>query len=187
MRVAAFDTETTGIPLFAAGVALDKQPRIIELGLVVFDTGRDEITDRVTQLINPMRPLEPIITKITGLTDKDLAEQPRFEEYWAAAANEFAETLTKVDAVFAHNMPFDRKMLEIEMEHMEDALGAFWPKKELCTAELFTSQFGRRPKLKELYAWSFEGKPLPQSHRAVEDAEALMEIIVNEALWELVP
>ena len=60
-----FDLETTGLPK-AEGSDLDMQPKIIEFGAIKLDEDLVE-SDRIEFLCNPGYPLEPIITKITGI------------------------------------------------------------------------------------------------------------------------
>ena len=64
-----FDTETTGL-IKNKALPLINQPRIIEIGAVK-DTGEE-----LSLIINPLIKLDPIITKITGLIDKDLESFP---------------------------------------------------------------------------------------------------------------
>jgi DNA polymerase III epsilon subunit-like protein len=75
-----FDLETTGLPK-AEGSDLDIQPHIIEFGAIKLDDELKEIS-RIEFLCNPGQPLEPIITKITGLTDADLKDERPFVAYY---------------------------------------------------------------------------------------------------------
>jgi hypothetical protein len=59
-----------------------------------------------------------------------------------------------------------------------------WPEIELCTVGLHKDDWGRNPKLIELYAATM-GKPLAQTHRALDDVMALVEIIQKAELWRL--
>jgi len=65
-----YDTETTGIPKHP-NAQKSVQPRVIEFGGVLCDES-GQVLEELQILINPGIPLEPIITKITGLTDEDL-------------------------------------------------------------------------------------------------------------------
>ena len=58
------DLETTGLN--------PKTDKIIEIGVVKVRDG--EITERFSKMVNPGRLLEPRITEITGIVDKDLED-----------------------------------------------------------------------------------------------------------------
>ena len=81
----------------------------------------------------------------------------------------------------AHNLPFDKAIIRGELARcgIEDFP---WPERELCTVGLHRDAWGRNPRLVELYE-SVMGKPLAQTHRALDDANALVEIIQKEELW----
>lgn len=170
MITLVFDTETTGIPKHPD--AKDEvQPRIIEFGgVLVTETG--EVLDEIDILINPQQPLEAIITKITGLTDEDLASQPTFAEC-AAQIRTFFE---RADVMLAHNLPFDSTLMELDLKRagIKDWP---WPKHSICTVQEHAEEWGRRPKLLELYEHYF-GEPLDQKHRALDDVHALAKVCV---------
>lgn len=176
MRALIFDWETTGLTLHPAA-KLHLQPRAIEFGGVVVEGG--EIVERHSRLINPGIPLEPIITKITGLTDDDLKGQPPFAECLPRLRGVFGSC----DLMVAHNLPFDRSVLTHELRRCgcEDFP---WPRHALCTVQTYRPFWGRRPKLLELYERVTE-RPLAQTHRALDDCEALAEIVLKEGLCEL--
>jgi len=51
---------------------------IIQIGAVTIDDGK--ITDRYSTLVNPLRPIPPGITALTGITDEMVADAPVLEE-----------------------------------------------------------------------------------------------------------
>ena len=168
MKAIVFDTETTGL-LLPSTAPLDKQPFIIELGATSID-GRGRKAS-FQQLINPGFPLPAEIIKITGITDADLKGAPSF----AAALPAFRKFFDKATHLIAHNAPFDVGMLTNDLRRVgvEDFP---WPPNIVCTVQEYFPMFGRRPKLIELYQ-KILGKPLPQTHRALDDVAALVEII----------
>ncbi len=175
--VLVFDTETTGLTLHP-DAPLAKQPKIIELGAALVD-GSGRVVEEFSQTLNPGEPLSAEITKITGLRDEDLADAPRFAEVLPQLRHIFAQAA----AVFAHNLPFDRSMLRYELARA--GVADFpWPAGEFCTVGLHRAQWGRNPKLTELYAATL-GRPLPQTHRALDDVLALVEVIVALDLQRL--
>lgn len=177
MKAVIFDTETTGLPKHPDAKA-EVQPRIIEFGAVVIDAATGDELKAVNFLINPEQPLEEIITKITGLTDDDLKDQPTWDEIAPSIAAIFREC----DIMSAHNLPFDSYLIKLDNERhgIEDWP---WPQCGLCTAQENADIWGRRPKLLQLYEHVF-GKPLEQTHRASDDARALADIIKKEGYIE---
>lgn len=174
MRIAIFDTETTGIPKFPLkSYKLEVQPQIIELGVVTIDED-GKVKDH-NWLINPGVALPPEITKITGLTDADLADKPRFSEI----ANEVVEVFKGCDIGIAHNMNFDKSMLTLELRRINETgvkTGFKFPDTLVCSVQEYHHLFGYRPKLQELYLKA-TGNQLAQTHRASDDAFALYEAL----------
>lgn len=163
-----FDTETTGIPKHP-DAKRSVQPRIIEWGGVLVD-GDGRVVDQLNLLINPGCKLEEIITKITGLTDDDLAAEPSFAE----VADRIRPFFERADALIAHNLPFDTTMMRLDLERagIEDWP---WPAHNICTVQEHAEEWGYRPKLLELYQHYFD-EPLDQKHRAIDDVLALAKV-----------
>lgn len=185
-RLLVFDTETTGLTLHP-NAPLSKQPKIIEFGAIILLNG--EVEEEISFLIDPREILTEEIVKITGITDKDLVGQPSF----AARAPELAELFGRCGACAAHNLPFDEAMMMNELRRFDliaDPLRPApsetfpWPARKMCTVGMYKEQWGRNPRLVELYA-DIMGKPLAQTHRALGDVKALVEIIQEEELWAL--
>ena len=163
-----FDLETTGLLKHPA--AKDSaQPRAIEFGGVLLNS-RGEVLDEAQQLINPGQPLEAIITKVTGLTDADLAGAPHFAE----VAPRLRMLFAAADVVIAHNLAFDRGVIEAEVAR--NALVDWpWPARWLCSMQEHAEEWGGFAKLAALYE-AYLGKPLAQTHRALDDVRALVEV-----------
>lgn len=174
------DTETTGL-LKPAVLDASQQPKIIEFAAKKIDDVTGELINQIEFLCNPGQPLESIITKITGLTDADLAGQPPFAHY----VPQLAEFFRGERCMVAHNMPFDKGLVYWELVRLDLVTSFPWPTQQLCTVQLHIEEFGRRPKLTELYE-SRMGRKLAQKHRAMADVDALLEIIHNDKLWQLV-
>ena len=172
-RSVLIDFETTG--LTAPSVAdLDKQPRVIEVGVVVYDDGA--LVKEHSELISPGVEISAEITKITGITNDDLKGRRTFVEVLPTLRQMFADT----DFFIAHNAPFDRACLEYELKRA--ACDDFpWPPNTICSAQEFTHEFGYRPKLTELYERKM-GAPLAQTHRALDDIKALAEVLLKEGM-----
>jgi len=175
-NIVIFDTETTGLPLPKTG-PLDKQPRIIELGAVVVN--KDGVVRELNQMLNPEVEITEEITKITGITNEMLADKPTFTDFLPHLKEFFTDT----QVLIAHNAPFDKKMLELDLERVE-CTDFPWPEQVVCTVQEYHSQFGKRPKLLELYE-RIMGFPLAQTHRALDDVKALHECIAKDGFLEL--
>lgn len=169
MKFAIFDTETTGLPKHPrAKMAI--QPRVIEFGGLIWDSEKEEVSATLELLLDPLEPLEEIITKITGLTDEDLRGQPTF----AAQQDVIADFFRGADCVIAHNLPFDTTLIELEFSRLNRDTD-FWPEIRVCTVQESAERYGYRPKLVQLYE-EFVGEPLAQTHRALDDVEALLKV-----------
>jgi DNA polymerase III epsilon subunit-like protein len=175
--ILVFDTETTGLTLHP-DAELRKQPRIIEFGGMLLDA-RGECVREVNVLINPQQPLTAEITKITGITDSDLKDAVGFG---VAFDEEIAPMLAEATIIVAHNLPFDKAMLLNDAARHGRIVA--WPGQEICTVSLYAPEWGRNPKLTELYAAKI-GHPLEQTHRAIDDVRALVEVLRKERLPEM--
>jgi len=114
LEVEPFDTQATGT---RQGVFLDvettgldhRQHEVIELALAPFSyTQEGEITaisEPITRLRQPSRPIPPEITAMTGLTDADVVGQ-------AIDPVEIAAIIEPAAIILAHNAGFDRPFAE---------------------------------------------------------------------------
>ena len=74
-----FDLETTGLDLV--------KDRIIQISYIkVYPDGREE---RGNELVNPEKPIEPIITQLTGISEEDVKNKPTFKQLGATLAEKF--------------------------------------------------------------------------------------------------
>jgi len=170
-----FDFETTGL-VFHPRAKDALQPSAIEFGGVLIDFDGTVIKE-VSLLMNPGKPLEAIITKITGLTDADLEGKPTFDE----CADEIAAAFAMCDVAIAHNAPFDISILQLELQRVGRFHDFPFPKSIICTVQENVEHYGKRITLKKLYE-NVIGKPLEQTHRASDDCRALAEVVVQMGL-----
>ncbi|HET8686852.1 MAG TPA: 3'-5' exonuclease [Methanosarcina sp.] len=171
MRALIFDTETTGL-ILPSSAPIEKQPHIIELGVVVVEDNK--LISEHNWLINPECEITAEITKITGITNDMVADKPLFREL----LGEIEEVFGGADVGIAHNMPFDEGMLKLELERCART-GFPWPKELICTVAEYIPVFGKKVKLTALYE-TIMGVPLAQTHRASDDAKALFEVLQKE-------
>ena len=169
-RVVAFDTETTGLNAFAGD-------RVIEFGAVELFVGPDGKVSRVRPhnlMINPEIPIPRAASKVSGITDDDVADAPTFD----AVADQVRELLANA-VLIAHNFAFDLGFLREELRRA----GRSWP---TTRAEIDTLPLSQRllPELRshKLEAVAAELQvPLDNAHRASHDAEACGRVFVELA------
>jgi DNA polymerase III epsilon subunit-like protein len=167
-----FDTETTGLPQPTVA-GLDAQPHIIEFAAIKIDVRDMSIIGEIEFMCKPpIAKLDPVITKITGITDEKLADKLAFSAHF----EELAELFVGESEGTAHNAPFDFTLMEFEMARMNKSTKFPWPIRRCCTVEATHHIKNRRMKMTELYEHAL-GKPLVQTHRAMDDVMALYEIV----------
>lgn len=169
-RIVAFDTETTGLNPFDGD-------RVVEFGAVALTVGPGggvvEV-EPVQFFINPEIPIPRAASRISGITDDDVADAPVFAEQ----AHRVVEVLTGA-VVVAHNLAFDYNFIRAELARC----GQHWP---VTRAEVDTLPLAQRL-LPELDSHRLErvchalGVPLDNAHRASHDAEACGRALVELA------
>lgn len=152
------DVETTGgSPFFN---------RVIEIGLLRIEKG--EVVESYQTLVNPQMPIPEFITKMTGITDEEVAFAPTFEELAEDILVKFE------DAIFvAHNAQFDYSFFKEEFRRA----GYQFSVPHLCTVKLSRTLF---PDFKhhnlsaiiERYEFECEAR-----HRAYDDAKVLWDFL----------
>lgn len=165
-----FDTETDGL-VDNLTMAIDKQPNIIEFYGQTVNLETGEVINQLEQLIKPPKSISQEIINITGIDDAMVKDSPTFE----AVADALEKYITKAPLIIAHNLSYDRDMLNIEFQR----LGRFvaWPA-GLCTVEQSVHYKGYRLNLNALHENLF-GEPFKGAHRARADVEALTRCCVE--------
>jgi DNA polymerase III epsilon subunit-like protein len=171
-----FDTETTGLTKNRT-VRLEKQPEVIEFyaRLIDLDKGIEPIADYYTMIRPvvefPMSDWTIRETK-TKLSNELLKDAPIFAE----VADDIHNFLATGPGVLAHNLSFDKDMIEIELERLGRKIE--WPIINICTVEQTIHLRGRRMNQTALYNYLFN-KDFDGAHRARSDVTALAEIAVE--------
>ena len=164
VRFAVVDVETTGMR--ARG-----EDRITEIAIVHVDGPRIQVA--FDSLINPGRPIPYFIQQLTTITDRDVADAPRFEE----VADQVVAALS--GRVFvAHNALFDWRFVTAEIERAQSFLLRM-PK--LCTVRLtrrLVPELTRRSLDSVMYYFGLETE---RRHRAGGDA-----LVTAKALLRLI-
>lgn len=119
--IMAFDVETNGLlPKIdrSSGKPLptiSDYPCILQLSFVIYDMHSKKITRTYNQYIKVADNIviSPFITELTGITRKICDEKGILME---RALRDFYHAYMSVGKVIAHNLAFDRKMIEIEVQ-----------------------------------------------------------------------
>ena len=160
------DLETTG--------GSPGHSKVTEIGAVRVRGLR--VVERFSTLVDPGRPIPPVVTEITGIDDAMVAGSPDIETALAGFV-EFAGQ----DVLVAHNAPFDLRFLNYERRRLA---GRYFTQPWLDTLvlarRLLNGQVPRHD-LGTLAIWADTSvRPV---HRALPDAEATAELMA--ALAEL--
>ncbi|CAA2145090.1 3'-5' exonuclease [Methylobacterium bullatum] len=154
------DTETTGTDCVA--------DEVIELGILKFEYGASgriyRVLETFNQLHQPSKSIPADITRITGITDADVAGQRIDDEAVKALATDAA-------VVIAHNASFDRQMCE-----------GRWPvfaeKNWACSCHQIPWRAEGHEGMKLGYLLTDYGF-FHKGHRAIDDCHALMALLAR--------
>ena len=151
----ALDLETTGLN--------PEVDEITEIGATRFD--RDGGSEQFHTLVNPGRLIPPEIQQLTGISDRDVADAPRFERI----ASEFA-TFVGNRSIVGQNVKFDLNFLS---RAGIDLPGPAYDTWEIASVLLPTADHLNLATLAEL----LEVQPR-EAHRALADAETTRDIFL---------
>lgn len=155
------DLETTG--------GSPGHSKVTEIGAVRVRGLR--IEERFSTLVDPGRPIPPVVTDLTGIDDRMVAGSPEIP-----AALERFVAFAGQDVLVAHNAPFDLRFLNYERRRLA---GRYFTQPWLDTLVLARRLLnGRvaRHDLGSLAAWA--DTAVRPTHRALPDAEATAEVLV---------
>lgn len=152
------DVETTGgSPFFS---------RVIEIGILRIEHG--EVVDKYQSLLNPQSEIPEFITKMTGITEDDVADAPTFADIAEDLLPKFENSI-----FVAHNVNFDYQFLKEEFRR----LGWQFNTDRLCTVRLSRALY-KEHKHHNLGAiierFEFAAK---NRHRAFDDAKVLWDFL----------
>jgi len=111
-----FDVETTGLlPKNTESATINDYPYIIQFSFVIYDLEKNETIKSYDSYIKIPETVEipEFISKLTGITNK-ICETCGVSII--DAIRHFHEAYIMCDGLVAHNMDFDKTMIEIEME-----------------------------------------------------------------------
>ena len=117
MKILAFDTETTGIPEWKLPSDDPKQPHLVSLAFVMYDTEDGSTLNEQHWIVRPDGWTIPEeVTAIHGITTEYAEEQGvPLEDILTI----FATMCGASDQRVAYGAPFDKRILRIAMLHAE--------------------------------------------------------------------
>lgn len=154
---AILDIETTGGQYNEEGIT--------EIAIYKFDG--HEVVDQFISLVNPEKPIQPFVVKLTGINNAMLRSAPKFYEI----AKRIIE-ITEDCIVVAHNASFDYRILRTEFSR----LGYDYIKPTLCTVELSQKLIPGQLSYSLGKLVRALGIPVTDRHRASGDAMATVKL-----------
>ncbi len=154
---AILDIETTGGKFNEEGIT--------EIAIYKFDG--HTIVDQFISLVNPEKPIQEFVVKLTGINNKMLQNAPKFYE----VAKRIIE-ITSDCILVAHNTSFDYRILSTEF----DRLGYEYNRNTLCTVELSKALILDQPSYSLGKLTKSLGIPMTDRHRASGDALATVKL-----------
>ena len=155
--LAVVDVETTGAS-FAYG------DRVVEIGIVRIEAG--QVVHEVQQLLNPGRPMTGGASRVTGITDLMLFDQPSFAEVWPACRSVLTGCV-----IVGHNVTFDLSFLDGECRRFGSSLRNDLGEADvLDTCRLARKLLGRGGNGLQRLADRFD-LPRTTAHRALADCQ----------------
>lgn len=144
--------------------------RVTEIAAIRVDR-QGRILDEMQTLVNPLRSIPRMISRLTGITDEMVATAPLFVEVAPRLQALFA------GAVFvAHNAPFDLGFINMEMKRGDFA----GPKgRVLCTVKLARKMLPELPSRSLDALIDHYGLACESRHRAYGDARATVDVLVR--------
>ena len=160
-----FDLETTGLDLV--------KDRIIQISYIkVYPDGREE---RGNELVNPEKPIEPLITQLTGISNEDVKDKPTFKQLGAVLAEKF----TGCDFAGFNSNHFDIPLLAEEF--LRAGVDFDFSKSKMIDAQTIFHKMERR-NLAAAYKF-YCGRKMEEdfeAHRADQDTEATYRVLMGE-------
>ena len=160
-----FDLETTGLDFI--------KDRVIQLSYIKVMPDGEEKRENIT--INPLIPIPPFVTELTGISDADVADSPTFKEI----ALQLAEEFKGCDLAGYNSNNFDIPMLceeflragidfDFSKCRLIDAMAIFRKQERRNLAAAYKFYCGR--KLEEDF----------EAHRADQDTEATYRVLMGQ-------
>lgn len=155
------DLETTGLAADACGIT--------EIGAVKVRGGK--VIGEFATLVDPGEPIDPRVTRLTGITDAMVADAPTIQAVLPSFL-EFASGTTLV----AHNAGFDIGFLR----HACELCGTRWPRPPVVDTVVLARRLTEKSEVPNRRLGTlarFFGSPVTPVHRALDDARATVAVL----------
>lgn len=171
-----FDTETTGMAQFRLPPNHESQPRLVQLGAILYDT-EWKVRAEVNLIVKPdgwTIPKEA--SDIHGIT-QEIAE--KFGVAHRTAVRLFCGLERRANLLIAHNIQFDELVMDAAIYYEKSVPISSGQQETFCTMKAMTpicklpGNYGdfKWPKLQEAYKHAF-GKEFDGAHDAMADVRA---------------
>jgi DNA polymerase-3 subunit epsilon len=160
-RLVFLDVETTGLDPA-------KGHRIIEIAAITMEN--TQLISEFQSLVHVSYPIPLHVSKIHGITNDMLADQPKPEQVYPEVQDFISNSL-----LVAHNAKFDIDFLRSEFNRLNLRIN----NQSICTLELSRRRYPRLPnyKLATVYRHLIGGQPADaKQHRALDDARMVAAI-----------
>ncbi|GAB3238323.1 DEDD exonuclease domain-containing protein [Glycomyces halotolerans] len=155
------DLETTGLAADACGIT--------EIGAVKVKGGK--VLGEFSTLVNPGEPIDPRVTRLTGITDDMVADAPGIETVLPMFL-EFAQGATLV----AHNAGFDVGFLR----HACELCDTRWPRPPVIDTVVLARRLTEKSEVPNRRLGTLArlfGSAVTPNHRALDDARATVAVL----------
>lgn len=172
-----YDTETTDLPNWKVPSDDASQPHIVQIGAIVCNAETREIIKEIDVMIKPDGwEIPDEVAAIHGITtaialEKGIPETEAIKMLLDECSGERV----------AHNRTFDQRIIRIGLKRFgfTNELMDSWAEKDNHHDTMLLAKpimkLGKNPKLEEAYE-HFTNKKLENSHSAISDARACMEL-----------
>jgi DNA polymerase III epsilon subunit-like protein len=172
--VLAFDTETTGLPLFHEPSDDPRQPHVVSLAMELCDQ-QGNVVDTYDEVINIGVPIPPETIAIHGITDEMAAKGVDPKE----ALEAYIGWIERASVVTGYNVNFDLRMMRIQaarhlgqkydcpIPHFDTCFAA----KDRCRIPAKRGGGFKKPNLTEAMRHCFD-EPHEGAHNALADTQA---------------
>lgn len=155
------DLETTGLAADACGIT--------EIGAVKVKGGK--VIGEFATLVDPGEPIDPRVTRLTGITDEMVADAPQIQAVLPSFL-EFASGATLV----AHNAGFDVGFLR----HACELCDTRWPRPPVVDTVVLARRLTEKSEVPNRRLGTLArlfGSPVTPNHRALDDARATVAVL----------
>lgn len=157
MLYAIVDIETTGYN--------NPCNNITEIAIILFDG--EKTIDTFQSFVNPQTPINPYVTRLTGISNEMVKNAPSFAEIAQKVWN-----LTENAVFVAHSVNFDYGMIRNEYK----SFGSDFKRKKMCTVRLSRKIFPGYNSYSLGNICASLNIPINDRHRAMGDAEATVKL-----------